>query len=136
MYSFFSLAALGLDSFLACLVIGARSAPSREPVRLAIAFGVWDAMATLVGSLWPHRSVELSVILTWALWAFLLCRMARPSRRFLYLLPALLSLDNLFAGSSASMAPAIAVSSASMALCGLFLGSICWRTLFTLATEA
>jgi hypothetical protein len=136
MYSFFSLAALGLDSFLACLVIGTRPVPWRDRVRLAIAFGVWDAMATLVGSLWLHHSVGLSVILTWALWAFLLCRMARRSRRFLYLLPALLSLDNLFAGSPASMAPAIAVSSASMALCGLFLGSVCWRTLSALATEA
>ncbi len=136
MYSFFSLAALGLDSFLACLVIGARSVPWRDRVRLALAFGGWDAMATLAGSLWPHRSVELSAIVAWALWAFLLCRIARPSRRFLYLLPALLSLDNLFAGSPASMAPAIAVSSASMALCGLCLGSVWWRTLFALTTEA
>jgi hypothetical protein len=136
MYSLFSLAALGLDSFLACLVIDARSMPWRDRVGLALAFGGWDAMATLAGSLSPHRSLELSAIMLWALWAFLLCGRARPSRRFLHLLPVLLSLDNLFAGSPASMAPAIAVSSASMALCGLFLGSVCWRTLFALTTEA
>src|ERR1700690_3640682 len=101
MHSFTSVVALGLERFLACLVIGTCSARWRDRVGLALAFGGCDAMATLAGSLWPHPSLELSAIMLWALCAFLVCRIALPSRRFLYLLPALLSLDNLFAGSPA-----------------------------------
>src|SRR5580704_16700470 len=116
MHSVTSVVALGLDSFLACLVIGTRPLIWRERVRLAVAFGGWDAMATLVGSFWLHRALELPAIVLWALCTFVLSRIALPSRPLLYLLPVLLSLDNLFAGSPASMAPVTALSSASMAL--------------------
>jgi putative Mn2+ efflux pump MntP len=136
MQSFTSVIALGLDSFLACAVIGTRSFQARERVRFAFAFGAGDAMATLLGSFWPHQALELPTIVLWALCAFLLLRMVPSNRSLLYAMPALLSFDNLFAGSPAGRAPVLGLSSAAMALIGLWLGTICRRVFVALATEA
>ncbi len=45
---------LGIDSFIACLAMGALPITRWEAVRLAAAFGLCDAAATLIGMQIPH----------------------------------------------------------------------------------
>ena len=136
MYSFSSVVALGLDSFLACTAIGLRSRPWREQWRIALAFGGCDALSTLLGSFWWHRTMEPAAIVLWLIGAFLFLRTAPRNRALVYAIAVLFSLDNLFVGSPAAMAPLITLSSATMGLLGLSLGAACRRTFLTLATES
>jgi hypothetical protein len=127
MLSFTSGIALGLDSFLAGTIIGMRSLTGRERVYLAFAFGAWDGLGSLLGSLPPHRSLELLTVVTYISCAFLSFRVAPHSRWPLHSVPVLLSLDNLLAGTPSMPAPAVGLSSASLALIGLCLGEVCRR---------
>jgi hypothetical protein len=120
---------LGLDSLLACLAIGAHGLSWRERLRLAGAFGVWDAAATVLGSFRPHRLPEPPALVIYLLCALLLSRAARSNRALLYALPALLSIDNLFGGAPASMALLVGLGSATMAMFGLSLAAACRRVI-------
>jgi len=135
MYSLTSLVSLGLDSFFACLVIGKCSVTWHDRAKLAILFGLCDGLATTVGSLWPHRLLEVPAVLIWAFSVFLMCKAAIPSRRFLGFLPALLSLDNLFSGSPAGTAPAAAISSTLMSFCGFALAATFWHAYRSIRSE-
>jgi hypothetical protein len=119
---------LGIDSFIACLAMGALPITRWEAVRLAAAFGLCDAAATLIGMQIPHA---MPSSLDWVLYlicAALIGIAARHSRRILYLVPILLSLDNLVAGAPPWACVELAVSSAAMALAGLLLART-WRRL-------
>jgi putative Mn2+ efflux pump MntP len=117
---------LGIDSFIACLAIGALPVTAWQAMRLAAAFGVCDATATLIGWLLPHAIPTFDDWVLYLICAALIGTAARNSRRFLYLVPVVLSLDNLVAGAPVSAAPGLAVSSAAMALAGLLLAGL-WR---------
>lgn len=130
---FISIVALGLDSFLACSVIGTRCLSARQRLLIASLFGACDAVATLLGSLWIHRSFELPAIVLAAL--FLCAWFVLPGRSRVYGAPLLLSLDNLLAGSPASAAPLLGLSSALMALIGLCLGALCRRMFLRFAAQ-
>src|SRR5215472_7236405 len=110
---------LGIDSFIACLAIGALPVTCWQAMRLATAFGVCDATATLIGSLLPHAIPNLDDWLLYLIGAALIGTAARYSRRYLYFVPVVLSLDNLLAGAPAAAAPGLAISSAATALAGL-----------------
>jgi len=127
MYMLTSVFGLGLDSFLACLVIGWQELSWRERVRLAVAFGACDAAATLLGAFRPHPLPERPAFVLYLLFVLLLGRAARSSRTLIYALPALLSLDNLWGGRPASLTLALGLSSAVIAMCGLSLASACRR---------
>jgi hypothetical protein len=63
--------------------------------------------------------------------AYLICAAligiaARHSRSILYLVPFLLSLDNLIAGAPVAAVPGLAATSSAMALAGLLLGGL-WQ---------
>lgn len=132
MHVLFSVVGLGFDSFLAGLVIGSYALSSRDRFRIAIMFGACDAAATLVGSLWLHRSAEPPALAVYLICVLLLASSTRARRALLYCLPALLSVDNLFGGVPASLAPALGGSSALMALLGLSLAAL-GRDLFVLS---
>lgn len=128
--------ALGLDSFLACTVIGAHLSPWRERGRLVIAFGACDAIATLLGPLTRHRSTEVSSITVLAVCVILIFAFTRRNRSWLYAVPLLLSFDNLFSGAPANIAPALGLNSALMAAVGLYLGAVCRHMFQGLGPEA
>lgn len=65
----------------------------------------------------------------------LLVSAARTSRLVLYSLPVLLSVDNLFSGVPASLAPALGASSAVMALLGLSLAALGRKMFYGLEAE-
>jgi hypothetical protein len=132
MHILFSVVGLSFDSFAAGLVIGSYALSSRDRFRIAIMFGVCDAAATLVGSLWLHRSAEPHALAVYLICVLLLAASTRARRALLYCLPALLSVDNLFGGVPASLAPALGGSSALMALLGLSLAAL-GRDLFVLS---
>lgn len=136
MYALFSLIGLGFDSFLASLVIGSYAWSGRERLRLALAFGGCDAVAALVGQVWPHRFAEPPTLAIYLGCVFLLAVAARTSRIVLYALPVLLSIDNLFSGGPASMVPALGASSALMALLGLSLTALVRNNLALSESEA
>jgi putative Mn2+ efflux pump MntP len=134
MHPFTLIVALGLDSFLACTVIGTRALSRRQRFLIASLFGACDAIATLFGSLWTHRPFELPAI---ALAALFLCAcflLPGPSTRF-YGVPLLFSIDNLLAGSPATAAPVLGLSSALMALVGLCVGALSRRAFLRFAAQ-
>jgi hypothetical protein len=120
-----SIIALGSDGFLASLAIGTLAMPWRARVRLAAAFGVSDALGTWLGALLQHGLPEPPALAVWLVCSLILGVAARSSHRILYALPVLLGLDNLFAGTSPDLAPALGASSALMAMAGLSLGGAC-----------
>jgi hypothetical protein len=124
MHGLFSVVGLGCDSFLAGVAIGCYALSRRERFGFAIAFGACDAAATFAGSLWPHRLAEPPALAIYLICVWLLASAARTHRVLLYCLPVLLSVDNLFGGVPASMAPALGGSSAAVALLGLSLAAL------------
>jgi hypothetical protein len=117
-------AALGLDSFLACLVIGAYGVSRAEAFGLAATFGACDAAASLVGSIWPLQLPPLVAVGLYLMCPLLLVSAARSRRILLFGLPVLLSLDNLCSTTPAAMAPVLGAGSAAMALAGLRIANI------------
>jgi putative Mn2+ efflux pump MntP len=150
MQSFTSVIALGLDSFLACAFIGMLSLSARERLRIASAFGVADALATLLGpgvghGLLSYRPPDISSLefTAIALCSIVLCglsaflfRTSRRPRSLLYLAPLLCSLDNLFAGSPPDSAALAGLSSTCLALAGLAVGLACRSLLTRIAEQA
>jgi hypothetical protein len=123
MNALITLASLGIDSFVASLVIGAYGVSRRDAWRCAVAFGACDAAASLAGALWSPQIPEAAALGVYLLCPLLLVRASRSRPLLLYGLPLLLSLDNLYGGTPAAMAPALGASSAVMALLGLGLAS-------------
>jgi hypothetical protein len=134
MHPLTSVIALGLDSFLACTVIGTWPLSWRERGCLSLAFGMCDALAAALGSLRPHGWVGDPAITLGAVCLFLIVTVNPSKRSLLYALPMLLSLDNLFAGSPVVAAPILGLSSASMAFLGLCVATLRWRA-FVFAEE-
>jgi hypothetical protein len=112
-------AALGLDSFLACLVIGAYGVSRAQALGLAATFGACDAAASLLGSIWPLQLPALVAVSVYLVCPLLLVSACRSRRILLFGLPVLLSLDNLCSMTPAAMAPMLGAGSAAMALAGL-----------------
>jgi len=120
-----SVLALGSDSFVAGTVMGTWVS-RRERMRLAAAFGAWDAAAALLGSFCQPR--PMTAIATWAICGLVFSRSISSERRWLYGIPVLLSLDNLFAGVTANAASGVSasmlgLSSFAMAFAGLLVGA-------------
>jgi len=125
-----TLISLGLDSFLACCLIGMSSLTWQQRAYLACGFGAWDAFGSMLGTMWPHASQTLYAAFGVA--AFLYVRCGPRGRWPLYALPVLCSLDNLFTGTPAMIAPAIAASSALLAVVGLCVGESLHRMVVAL----
>lgn len=125
-----------LDTLLVCLGIGWHVRSRRERLRLAMVFGACDAMAAALGSLWQYRLPDLATFCIYLLCAFLLGQAVRSRSVLIYVLPVLLSLDNLFSGVPSNLAPALGLGSALMALLGLSLSAFAGRMFLVLEAEA
>jgi hypothetical protein len=140
-------ALLGLDGLVVCLALGRIT---RWRGRLALGFGLCDGASLLAGawvgaSLPPVATVVLSGAgpLATAVYGtgvlVLAGRGATIHRRLVWLLPALLSLDNLMAGALMGRAHAIpfaaltALISGAFALAGLHAGALVGRSRFSSA---
>jgi hypothetical protein len=124
-----SIFVLGLDGGLCCLVIGVTSLAWSSRLKLALAFGVWDAGASSVSVAFGPMLPAPRTVAVWLCCAVLLGLAARRDRRWIHVLPAVLSLDNLAAGGALGHAIADGVSSATLALLGLSVGAILYRLL-------
>ena len=135
---------LGSDSFIVSLALGPLITRPPARRRLALAFGTCDAVATVVGLVlhWhiPGGWVTgAAPVLAFAYGSYLLViarvSPARLRRWPAYLLPALLSLDNLAYGSAARSLGAgilphalvLGASSGALALTGLVAGGALGR---------
>jgi putative Mn2+ efflux pump MntP len=139
---------LGVDSFLVCFAVAALLERSAERRRLALAFGICDGLASLIGSVVGVD--RLRSALDWSEWlgpaavagyglyvlyvAWRCRRLAKDTDttgRLVFVLPICLSLDNLVigAGSGASaaspflVASTFGVMSGGLALLGIWVGS-------------
>jgi hypothetical protein len=119
---------LGFDSLLAGLAIGPILSSWHERTVFVLLFGVCDGAATLLGAAVPHLVPDPPAAMLYLLMVALIIQGARRSATWLYAMPILFSLDNLVAGSAASDALGLAVSSAAMAGIGLALGGLGRRT--------
>jgi hypothetical protein len=116
--------AFALDSLIAGLVVGPLLPSRRERVRLALAFGGCDAAATLLSS---ARTFPLLAPPSWRVYllcVFVVACAVRRNRKLVWLLPVLLSADNLFAGALDGTALELGAGSAAMALVGLSLSAL------------
>ena len=120
---------LGLDSFVAGLLIGPLLRSRQHRALLAGAFGICDGLGTWVGALLPHSLPDTPDVAFYALAALAVVIAARRSARWLAVVPALLALDNLMAGAPAASALALAVSSGLMAWAGMTLSGCGWLSL-------
>jgi putative Mn2+ efflux pump MntP len=106
---------LSLDNFRTAIALGALRLKSRQAGQVASAFGLWDAVAPLVGIFVGHylgqrigsTAEYVGAIALGAYGLYLLVRAwhTRPPEEFdqlwaLFGLPLPLSLDNVFAGTS------------------------------------
>lgn len=131
MSSLFSLVALSLDSFVASSLLGAGRLGWRQRLVLALSFGMCDGLAAMLGTLGPQLVAALAALELCSVGTFLLfCTALR--KRWIYALPVLLSLDNLFAANPRSPAFALGLTSASMALIGFFVGTFTRHAFLTL----
>jgi hypothetical protein len=119
MHSLYMIATFSFDSFIASFIIGCGSIGWRARITLAAGFGICDAAAAAVGSLLPPVDLEFSQFAIYAVCVTLLGANARNRRpAFLYALPILLSVDNLFCGSSVQSAPVLGLGSCVSSLLG------------------
>jgi hypothetical protein len=126
---------LGTDSFLACLGIGLATTTWRQRVGLAAAFGVCDALAVVAGQGLVVDLPTQATVTLYLLCAFLLGLGGRFDRRLLYIIPLLLSVDNMLESRSLGLispgiAPLalialVALSSSLLATAGLGLARSC-----------
>lgn len=112
---------LGLDSFLACLLVGALGLSNHRALALAIAFGGCDAAASWIGALWPLHLPAFLPAAALALCVPMLAVTVRGKHVLLFGLPLLLSLDNLCTALPARMVLPAGAASGAMALLGLHL---------------
>jgi putative Mn2+ efflux pump MntP len=113
---------LAIDSFVACLAIGLQRLSWHERLALAASFGLCDGMASSLGSLHLHAIPGMFPFTAYIFCAYVLGRAAAMSRPLLYLLPTILSIDNLLSADSTGTSPIIGLTSAAVALLGLSLG--------------
>jgi hypothetical protein len=102
-------------------------------------FGMCDGAATLVGVSLPHAPPTPPAILLYLVAVPLVALAARRSRRWLFVMPALLGLDNLAVALPAASAPVLAFDSGLAAMVGLTLGWLLGRGILmsvTTFTEA
>jgi putative Mn2+ efflux pump MntP len=135
---------LSLDNFRTAIALGALRLPWRRAVQVALAFGLWDGVAPLVGVLVGHywsqaigstaEYVGAIALAGYGLYLIVRCLTAEPEqvdqRWALLGLPLPLSADNVLAGTSLGLlgltpwlaAPLFGAITAVMALVGLQLG--------------
>jgi hypothetical protein len=123
MYAVGDVLALALDSGLAGIALGTCSLSRRERCGMALAFGLCDAVASLLAPALSLHAPGPSMLGIYLLCALVLAYAARRNRALLLALPALLSLDNLFSPTAATTALACGAGSAAFALLGLILAS-------------
>ncbi|EEA03949.1 hypothetical protein BH160DRAFT_0632 [Burkholderia sp. H160] len=119
----------GLDSAVCCLVVGMTSLAWSTRLKLALAFGVWDACGSVMSAAFGPMLPGPPTVVVWLCCVVLLGLAARHYRWWINVLPAVLSLDNLAAGGGLNDAIADGVSSATLALFGLSVGAILFRLL-------
>jgi len=119
---------LGMDSLLASLLIGPFLQNWRKRAQFALLFGLSDWGATIVGASLPHVPPAPPEIVLYVVAVLLIALAARRSRRWLLVMPAFFSLDNLAAGWPSACAPALGVGSGVAAIVGLACGSILGRS--------
>ncbi|MBC8752203.1 MULTISPECIES: hypothetical protein [Paraburkholderia] len=124
-----SIFVLGLDSAVCCIVIGVTSLAWSTRLKLALAFGLWDACASVMSVAFGPMLPASATVVVWLCCAALLGLAARRYRLWINVVPAVLSLDNLGAGVVLNDVIADGVSSATLALCGLSVGAILFRLL-------
>jgi hypothetical protein len=115
---------LGLDSFVACVLLSAFRLSGRGRYCLAAVFGLCDGSATLLSQMPNASLLALSIL---AICFLLLLVPGSPgalSRRLLITLPLALSIDNLLDAVPPSAALANGIGSAAWALLGLQVGSM------------
>jgi hypothetical protein len=134
MHSVISVVGPESGSFLTGVATDSCVQSSRDRLRVAVAFGTCDAN-TLLGSFWPHRFPEPPALAVYFRCAILFGRSARSSRALFYALPAILSVDNFFAGCRATTALALGFGSTVMAMLGLGLAAVCQRVFVARGAE-
>ena len=118
---------LGLDSGVCCFAIGWMPLAWRTRAMLALAFGACDAMASAAGVLSNHPLAAPPTLVVYLCCAALLGLATRYSRKLLYALPILLSLDNFASGTGLDNAISDGIGSAMLALAGFSLGALAFR---------
>lgn len=118
---------LALDSGLCCFAIGWTPLVWSTGARLALAFGACDAIASAAGVLCNHPLAPPPTLVVYLCCAGLLGLATRYSRKLVYALPVLLSLDNFASGSGLGNAVSDGIGSAMLALAGLSLGALAFR---------
>ena len=134
-YLLASVFSFSLDTFLACLGVGFFLKSWRQRLGLAVAFGACDGMAAGLGLRVDYHLPEPLTVTIYLLAAFMLGRAARSRSALLFALPVLFSIDNLFGGAPATLAPALGVGSALMAMLGLTLSLMVRQALVPSAAE-
>jgi hypothetical protein len=127
MHIFWALLTASIDSGVGAIAVGTLPMSRSERFKLAAAFGICDALASLVGS-----SVSLVVFDPPAFVLYLICAALmgfalRGSRTSRYGLALALSLDNLMMCRSPGAALTGGLFSAILALAGLYAGQQCAR---------
>ena len=118
-------AVLSFDSLLAGIAAAPLIRSARQRIAFAVGCGVCDGAASFVGSLVPEADViDFPHWLTYLAGVLLLLRAMSTSRKWLFVVPILLSLDNLFAGAPTWDFGELAISSTVMASAGLALGTL------------
>ena len=120
---------LGLDSAFCCVAIGTAPLAWSTRLKLALAFGVCDAAASALGSIFAYPFPAPPALAIYLCCAVLLGFSARNDRRLINALPFVLSLDNLVAGGGLYSALPDGFASATLALFGLCAGAIIFRLL-------
>jgi hypothetical protein len=116
-----SFLALGSDSLLCGLAIGSFTRGRRRRLLLAASFGLCDGAATITGR-WLGLHNSLPVVPVLAAYLALVWLMSAASWRArdkMFILPIVLSIDNLLWSDPRGAAMPIALSSALLAWCGL-----------------
>jgi hypothetical protein len=118
---------LASDSFVAALIVGPFLQSWRGRVSLAFLFALCDGGATIIGASWGHALPTPLEIFLYLIAVPLIAFAARRSRRWLFGMPALLSLDNLASALPGASAPVLALGSGIAAMVGLMLGWLLGR---------
>ena len=115
---------LGLDSALCCLAVGAIMPSVRQRLRLALAFGLCDGIASIAGSMLASPFAEPSEFAVYLGCAAVLGLAARCWRPLVFALPVLMSVDNLVSGGKPGDALFNGATSAALAVLGLYMGML------------
>jgi putative Mn2+ efflux pump MntP len=127
MHTLWALLTASLDSGVGAIAVGTLSMSRDERFKLAAAFGICDALASLVGSSVIPVVFDPPVFVLYLICAALMGFALRGSRASRYGLALALSLDNLMICRSPGAALASGLFSAILALAGLYAGRQCAR---------